>query len=204
MAIETGINDKNNYQGKTDWIFYQEKDNQKFLKLIKTKLSSKNYSIYETKGSYLSWFLVKNDKYLGRIQFDIIDGNPRLLTSHGTIKGFYQLMFAFMLTKYDNIQSDVSLSTQAIKSYERLSKAQIFKVKIKDHQGIHDFDKSILLKYPGSRVYIQEEYKFLKEHFDDFDKRIQHNEESGRAGTFKMMFSKEDSNLDLFLFGPWV
>ena len=121
MAIETGINDKNSYQGKTDWKFYQKPENKKYIKLYKKNIGSKHYKVYTTSGgSTVSVFLTtESDEYLGRIQVSDFGNKAEIHTSHGTIKDFYKIMFTVMLSMWDVILSDYSLSTQAIKSYEK-------------------------------------------------------------------------------------
>ena len=206
MAIETGINDKNNYSGESDWEYYQRPENRKFLELFLDKLGSKHYTIYKTGKNIISYFLTKDDKYLGVIQVEEFPNKQaRILTSHSYEKGFYQIMFQMLLTKYNSILSDVSLSTQAIKSYKKLSKSQMFKIGVLDVDNqIHKFSKSKLLEYPGNRVIIlPKQEKFLKEHLDEYYKRISQSE-NNRPSTFKQMFESNDNNLDLFLFGPGI
>jgi len=204
MAFETGLNDKNNYQGKTDWEFYNKPENKKFVKLLKDKIGSNKYKFYKVPGVITSYFLTdENDNYLGRIQLEVINNKGYIKTSHGSIKNFYKIMFTLLLTEVKEIYSDVSLSTQAIKSYEKLSKNGLYKIKIKDtDNNIHDFDKDLLLQYPGNVVQITEKQEgFIEEHFKDYYKRISLNQVNGRPDTFKRMFLESDEYLDLFLFG---
>jgi len=205
MAIETGINDKNNYQGKSDWSFYQKPGNKKYIRLLKKDIGSKKYKLYKTDGIVTSYFLIsENNKYIGRIQIDKINKDGYIKTSHGTIKNFYQIMFTLLVPDYRNIYSDVSLSTQAIKSYEKLagSGTKLFKINIKDTRNkIHKFNKELLLQYPGNVVQISESQKgFVNEHFKDYYTRIKQNQ-GVLPGVFKQMFISGDTNLDLFLFG---
>ncbi len=209
MAIETGINDKNNYSGQLDWEFYKKPENKKHISKFVDKIGSKNYTIYKTGKNIISYFLVQGDIYKGVLQIEEFPkGTARILTSNSKIRGFYQLMFMILLTKFDKILSDVSLSSPAIKSYEKLSKMNIFNISVVEYSSGKErtvpFSKKMLLKNPGNKVQIEEKQKgFMREHLKEYNRRIE-QEENGRPSTFKRMFMENDENLDLFLFGNYI
>ena len=107
-----------------------------------------------------------------------------------------------MLSKWDIILSDYSLSTQAIKSYEKLSKQSLFDVEILNTSNeIIKFSKSELLKYPGIRVIIHSKNKMVQERLEKYYKEIENDQIPGLGSTLKQMFEDYNKNLDVWLFG---
>ena len=154
MAVSSGVSNKNNFSSKDDWDFYKT-ENRKFITLVQDNVTSKHWKIYKTKTIY---FLVSEyEEYLGKIDITPVGDEAIINTSHSTIKGLYSIMFPVILKKFDVILSGNSLSTQAIRSYEKLSKtAKNFKVKLQTVDGIKDFDKKELVKDPLTTVIITE------------------------------------------------
>ncbi len=203
MAVQTGISGDGAHEGKGDWE-YNKKYN--FIKLVNDKLGSKSYQVYKTiTPGIFTYFLTKDDNYRGKIQVQEVKNGIQIIASHKeSIKGFYQIMFTIMLKEYKEIYSDVMLSTQAIKSYEKLSKKHtLFNIYVKENQEYIPFSKEALLRDKNNTVVIKVQTKnenFIKEHLDEYYKRIQQTE-NNKPSSFMKMFITKDQELDQYLFG---
>jgi len=194
MAFDSGINNKNNYSGASDWEFYQK--NPKFINLFMKNIGPKNYSVYKTKTKY---FLVKDLKYQGIIEISKVNDEAYIASSHKLpeVKGFYSIMFPILLHDFKKIHSGDSLSTQAIKSYTKLSKTKLFKVGVLTPTGIKDFNKKLLLK-GSNTVIIYEGTKFIVEFYKDYHKKI--NFTDILPSLHRKMFLENNPELERYLY----
>lgn len=202
MARDTGIHHSGAFGGVGDWEYYQK--HPEFIVLVNDKISSKNYSIYKTKGqSYCTYYLVQGDTYKGKISGGIDKNTFTIKETDSKLKrGFYEIMFLVLLTMYNKLLSDTSLSTQAINSYTKLNKNKTkkFSIGVQTTQGDEEFSKELLLKADSNRVIIQGDQKYLNEFFDDYYKRINQTE-NDRPSAFRKMFLNKDETLDRHMFG---
>jgi len=203
MAHETGISSSKSR--KSEWDrFYKEKINiDKSIILIRDRLGSNKFSIYKVINVY---FLV-DDKfnYQGHIELSCTKQKICSVTdSNSLLKGgFYSLMFSVLLSRkgINEILSDKTLSTQAIKSYIKISKgfsAQIFDVKIKIGEDEYIQANKDNIKIPGSVFSVRDRNKnsenSILETFNEFDKRFE------EKTSWYNWYQNGDKDLDMVLF----
>lgn len=149
MARETGIN-THSFDRSEALQFYI--DNPKYIFKKYENIGSKKYIVIQT-GDYSFLLTNPDDEYLGNIDLSDPDNNGYASINGSESKidgGFYNLMFRVILQdkEINAILSDSSLSTQAIKSYEKINKEGIFKIFVYDKttKEIMKFSKEELLK----------------------------------------------------------
>lgn len=192
MGIETGVNSPNAFNYESDWNTFYKNKSKPLLKNI----GSGHYSIFK-EGS--SFFLTdKNENYQGQLELKIENKVAYIISSHSKLKGgFYNIMFMslFSLKIFNVILSDTKLSTQALKSYQKL--------KINGHLKINVFDGSSYIEYTEenykkavhNRVSIRENTD-IYEVFNEYYSRIYSKEKSA----FKNEFELQGSGIDNWLF----
>jgi len=212
MGFETGINSSKSRED--DWEFYSSDKGKKFINLIYKNIGKDRFKIYLNKTSHISnYFLVLENKYKGHISLN----KNKIFESNSEIKsGFYKLMFLFILEhKKENIYSDTQMSTQAIKSWAKLSqdKYNRLEIMIDSFGSLIQATKENYLKDTLSRfvvVYsttnISEYYKRIKD-FEHEPLKIDENYFKNGINewrTMKLEMKKRNNNIDLFLFSEEI
>jgi hypothetical protein len=196
MADETGIRTTGDQHIHFDKLLAQ---NSNILKLIKSGISSKHYSLY-MEGT--TKFYVTDDKnnYVGHIFFSNEHSMIKIQDSFSKLKeGFYQLMFTSILalTNINEILSDNQLSTNAINAYERLSnKHSGLDIKILTYDGYKPFDRKLLVSNPNYRVSVTDN-KILEFRFKEFEKRLTQD-------FFLEKYNNNNPEVDTYIFGCYL
>ncbi len=121
MAMITGYRPNDFADGELDWDWYRK--NKRFLKKVQGNITSRNYDVYKVGRGYVTYFLVKDDKYYGKISGDGKNNTFQISISESKLtkkEQFYLVMFTVILSEYKNITSDLMLSKGAFKSYQKL------------------------------------------------------------------------------------
>jgi hypothetical protein len=199
MAYDSGVNDQQNYSKKKDWSFYKGRDK---TQLIAKDLGGSHYKIYFSGLS--SYFLTtEDDEYLGQLEGRYSENTFYISSSQSDVKGFYQIMFISLLAKTNikHIISDISLSTQAIGSYEKLAKNNLLKTEILCNNKIIPFSKEVLLSKPSCQVMVSSNTD-LQEHFYNFYNKVNMVEqETNRPLAHNVAFNNREKYIDNVLFG---
>ena len=197
MAHMSGILDSNSYSLKSEFNNYK---NSKSFELQTDKIGSMNYSLYKSTINLNEiYFLTEDGEYRGQITF-MKDGNSLIIkTSHKekSVKGFYNILFTIILNKNKNIEilSDNNLSTQAFKSYMKLSKNKSFILRTKTLFGYDDFSKENIEDSDLNRVSLSLKNFVLEEYNNKInDKLLFENH-------YKKMFEEKDETLEQLLMG---
>jgi len=166
------------------------------LILIKDKLPG-GYSVLKNESDY---YLTKNDDYMGHIEYIRTGSVISINHSHSEIKrGFYELIFSSILSDRlgsigsIEILSDLSLSTQAIKSYENLNRSvSIFELAVKIGKTYHKYSTELLLSSRRAKVSIKSKHN-ITEVFDEYYKKLE-------TGLYRMDKSKTNGLFGYTLF----
>jgi hypothetical protein len=197
MAHMSGILDSKSYSLKKDFDKYK---NSKSFKLQADKIGSMNYSLYKSTIDLNEiYFLTENDEYRGQITF-MKDGNSLIIkTSHKekSVKGFYNILFTIILNKNKSIEivSDNNLSTQAFKSYMKLSKNKSFILKTKTMFGYEEFTKENIEDSMFNRVSLSLKNFVLEEYYNKINDILLFENH------YKKMFQENDETLEQILMG---
>jgi len=204
MAYISGKHDNNSFSLKLDWDnHFKEKAH-----LIIDKIP-KNYKIY----SYMNYYFLtdKNNEYLGYIQLKDVSKiyniketfQIKTSNSSGIVKGFYNIMFTSILvrTNIKCILSDGNLSSNAVKSYERLNKESKLNILLLDRlsKEIIPFDKKELIRNANTIVMVTgnaeifEIYKIYKEKIEN-DLAYQNDLINENNSLYIMLYTKYEEN----------
>jgi len=149
----------NEYNGEPDdkesFLFYI--NNPKYIKDI---ITHGKYTIIRS-GDDVFFLTNKEKEFLGMIETTsntvYKDGYLSIVSSKSNIKkDFYLIMFTQILNMSDvkGLLSDVSLTNKALKSHEKLNKANAFTYKVLSDNKIYDFTKEKLLSDRKNRILI--------------------------------------------------
>jgi len=205
MAHISGILSNNSYSLKGDFEHYSS---LKETKIYKSKIGSKKYRIYEySNGINSIFFLSTEDKeYKGQISFQIHEKSLIIKTSHkeSDIQGFYVMMFSIILNdkRFFEILSDTNISAQTLKSYTKLTKNNLFLLKIKGISGYIDkedyiddsFEKTIK-NDTANRCSISLKHFLLEDYYSKINNKMLYKNH------YKKMFENEDETINQILFG---
>lgn len=207
MARDTGINTLGFNRGG-DLEFYIE--NPKFIKKTYKDIGSTDYEVIQT-DNYDFFLTNKNGEYLGHVELSAPDKNGycSIKSSRSKIKrGFYNLLFSVILESNDikGVLSDSELSSQAIKSYQKLANGGYHKVHVYDKMSgkIYKFSKEKLLKPSMVALVTDDQVKGTFERFYSALKDESRNPAGFYDNPIKRLYesSEEDkSYLDQFLCG---
>lgn len=201
MAVDTGVNSRDNFSKDSEWDFYKNNEN---TMLVANNIGSQHYKVYQNGSNF--FLTSKEDEYKGQLEGTIKDSLFVITSSNAdsTVKGFYNIIFTVILgnTNITEINSDVAISSNAIRSYERLSVNSNLILKVKHRRETNkdnylEFSKEELLK-PNMVVSVSS-YN-LKEHFKDYYNRIQSIDKNGFPLAFNLEFNKQKGGVDRFLF----
>jgi hypothetical protein len=144
-----GTNDYS-YEGKWNHLIEKGFKNTKLLS------SFDNMKMYLYNDIY--FLTTDDDKYLGYIELRTDGDIPRIVYSDSRLPGgFYNIMFTNMFkhTTMKEILSDISLSDNAIKSYQKLAKNPKYNIRVITKSGEYlDFNKKNLMGNDFNRVSI--------------------------------------------------
>ncbi len=197
MADETGPRTSGDQSINFDKLI---STNNQFIKLIKSNISSKHYSLYQ-EGNTKFYVTDEYTNYLGHIFFNKENGHLTIGDSFSKMKdGFYQFIFTTILalTNIKEIFSDNQLSTNAINAYERLNtnKHSGLILQILTFDGYKDFDRQLLTSHYSYRVSITAD-KILEFRFAAFEKRL-------KQDFFLEKFNNNNAEVDTYLFGCYL
>jgi hypothetical protein len=184
MAVNTGNSPKGAFSKEQE--FYKLNN----LKVIKKNLPG-DYTVLKGETDY---FLSKNNEYKGHIEFtkkgDVLSINH----SHSEIKkGFYELMFSVILTECKEILSDISLSSQALKSYSNLNRnVSIFELAIKIGKSYKPYSEEDLLSSRRAKISIKAKH-IMSEVFEDYYNKL-------KTPLYKLEKSKNNGLYEYTLF----
>lgn len=204
MADETGVNGST-FDRTSEWGDFIK--NSTFTKLIYDNLGTNRYKVYRY-GSELYYLTDENNNYLGHIELE----NNRINSSFSKLKGgFYNIMFTIILTQIQYIISDKSLSTQAIRSYEKLNQlpAKKYKMYVISNNNISNtkpFSKEELLSNSSNRVMITEKSQnYMLESIKDYYTRInKYDKLSGYPLSLTKYYNEKNEICDLYLFNEYI
>jgi hypothetical protein len=171
MAVTSARYKRGAFSKKDDWDL--QGSDRRIFSLVKDKINSKQMKLFKNKQNY--FLISKDDEYLGHIQIEESRGKAFITGSSSNIEsGFYNIIFIAILTftDIDEIISDSSLSTNAIKSYENLEKNNSLNLKILNDGNYYEFSKEELLKNADAKVSIKSAGR-LHENFERFIKEVQ-------------------------------
>ena len=203
MVVETGVNG-NTFDRTNEWKTYL---GSPFTKLLKDNLGTNRYKIYKY-GSETYYLTDENNEYIGHIELE----NSKIVSSFSKLKGgFYNIMFTFILTQIPYILSDKSLSSQAIRSYEKLSNLPDKKFKLKisldgNIKNTTNFNKDMLLSNSYARVLITEKYQnYMKNNIEDYFERINKYDKITKSPISLTKYYNERNEIcDLYLFNEYI
>lgn len=203
MASETGQNG-NTFNRSGEWNTFYKTSN--FTKLIYEELGTNKYKFYKH-GSELYFLIDKNDNYIGHIELH----DSKITSSFSLLNGgFYNIMFTLILTQIPYILSDKELSSQAIRSYEKLNTlpSKKFKLYISD-SGLKTkipFDKNTLLSSTEYRVLITEKnLHSMRNSVEDYYTRINlYDSLSGYPKSLTKYHNEGHEICDLYLFNEYI
>jgi len=200
MAVDTGHNSPRSKED--EWLFYSSDKGKKFISLFKDKLGKDHLKIFRTNDDQKYFLIDESNKYLGHIFGQVKDKVFTIQESSSNIKkGFYNIMFRVILIENKEILSDSSLSSQAIKSYSKLTKD--YKIQIRDKMfsdEYFEFNKDTLMK-PNLVVSVMNEH--LEGTLEEYYRRIssvQLNEDPKSKGVFYLDYINKKDNLDRYLY----
>lgn len=173
-------------------------------KPILEKIGANHYKLYKEGATF---FLTdEKDNYLGNIELEKVNKYHQIRASHSKLpRGFYNIMFTSILsteksTGIKEIISDFGVSPSAISSYEKLTVNGLLNIRILSHGNYLPFSKEEFLKDKNNVVSVTSKTN-LKEHFEDFHKRITMiDKETGLPLAYNRMYNSYDPNCDNFLF----
>ena len=147
--VAHGTNDYS-YEGKWNHLVDKDLKNTKLL----AKFDDKKMYLYDD----IYFLTTDDDKYLGYIELRTDGKIPRIVYSDSRLPGgFYDTMFTNMFkhTSLEEILSDISLSDNAIKSYQKLAKNPKYLIRVITKSGEYlDFNKKNLMDNDFNRVSI--------------------------------------------------
>ena len=207
MGIISGDNDYNNYSKEYDWNkFYKGKE---VPILLLKDIGSNHLRLYLVGNSHF-YLADGNNNYKGQLELVINNHIGTIQSSNSVLeRGFYNIMFTsiFATGLVKEILSDINLSTQAIKSYDKLYingylDIQVYNTK---NNTYYPFSIDTFKSNTYNVISIREkQYNSIKEHFEEYYKRINSIEvlESGNIVnfSFRTEFLKNSTSLDNYLF----
>lgn len=198
MAIHNGIETGNVSTGKTDWNYYKG-EGSRFIELVIDNYTPKKYRVFKTKSTY---FLIKDNEYIGHIEYDLKNGVATINAPGSTLKGgFYNLIFtAMFLDGVKEILSNGSLSKKAEKSYNNLSSH--FKVMIKDGSNYTKLSKENLFDDNITTVISVKESKIglITDLYNHMEQRMKFIHEGNRKSSLSASFENDDGIYEQYLF----
>ena len=202
MAIETGLHNKSSFSKEDDWEFYNKTPDS--VDLVAFNVGSGRFKIWKSEHTF---FLTSDsEEYIGSLQTREYNNILYIETSHTKLKkGFYNIMFTFLLTMYKEIRSDTSLSTNAIKAYERLDKNTKLNVQVYDN-GYNPYSHKALTSSRTATVSITEVYA-MNEIINDYYDRIMSEKKDSfgiEQNGYRKAYENKSKELDMFLFGEEI
>jgi hypothetical protein len=200
MAMNRGSITHGADSREKEWL--NTSDNHKDL--IRDRIGSNHYKVYQVGSTY--FLTTENNEYLGYIEFDITRKYHIIRMSSSNIeRGFYIIMFTTILSSgVKEIVSDSMLSTNAIKSYEKINKSKSsISLKVTDGVNYWDFSREMLLNDDSYRVSVKEKHD-LNELFNEYYNRIDEDLEYNGVTTpssYKRSYENKTETCDWFLFG---
>lgn len=202
MADETGILPPQAHSKQSEWVkFYKDTDSKK---LLLKDIGSQHLRLYRIGN--INFFLTdEGDNYKGQIELSINHGVGTVSSSHSSLdRGFYNIIFTSLLATglVSQILSDKDLSTNAISSYEKLSRNSRLVVRVFNPRTSEylEFNKDNITANSYNRISITEkEPGNIVEHFNEYYSRVQ--------TIYREEFNNYNSSMDNYLFcenyEPW-
>ena len=165
----------------------------KHMTLVKDRLPRKLKVTKDNKNYFLS---TENNEYLGHIEYikkgDVIS----IVSSHSELKGgFYSIMFTSILSDVREILSDISLSSEALKSYNTLnSEVSNFELAVKIGTSFKPYSREVLLSSRTTKISIKYKHN-LSEIFDEYYSRI-----SDKEYTYGKAYDDKPELLEYYLY----
>lgn len=207
MAIRNGITNSNSNNKQRDWEWYQ--NNLMYLTLVQEKIGSKHYKVYKVGQDARIYFLVtEKNEYAGSIS-GVLKGKKFYIdTTHADRskieRGFYQTIFGVILSnKVEEILSDGSLSTSAIKSYLKINKISVFDISVKVPGNTYiEFTEENLFSDKNNVISIKS--KFIRERFKKYYKTLGLEYSGGLSSSLFRMYESYSEDIDGWLFGEII
>ena len=187
------IND--NIFGMPRIMDYQNDFNK--LKLIADKIQPLNNKLYS--GIEIFYLTDKNNNYLGHLEYDYLDNDKiRIRSTYSKQKGFYELMFKFILikTSIKMIFGDDEQTQNAIDSWKKQLSKYHKKVYNTETKEIEEFDDSkenlYWVKIRGNHkkylVGLSESDNYIKESYNGILSLINKREKNGSVTDLRLEY----------------
>lgn len=167
------------------------------LKLIDDKIQPLNNKLYS--GIDIFYLTDEKDNYLGHLEYDYLDQTKiRIRSTYSKQKGFYELMFKYILIKtpIEMIFGDDEQTEKAIYSWKnQLSKYQK-KVYNTETKEVEEFDDSkeniywVKMRGPHKKylVGLSESDNYIKESYDNILSLINKREKNGSVTDLRIEY----------------